>query len=37
MIKVLENEIELTGYGISLDVEGENLYSKKSELQLQDL
>ncbi len=37
MIKVLENEIELTGYGISLDVEGENLYSKKSEFQQVDI
>ncbi len=37
MIKVLENEIELTGYGLSLDVEGENLYSKKSEFQQVDI
>ena len=37
MIKVLENEIELTGFGLSLDVEGENLYSKKSEFQQVDI
>ena len=37
MIKVLENEIELTGYGLSLDVEGENLYSKKSKFQQVDI
>lgn len=37
MIKVLKNEIELTGFGLSLDVEGENLYSKKSEFQQVDI
>lgn len=37
MLKVLEDEINITGFGLTLDVEKGSLYSKKSEFQQVDI
>ncbi|MDO5437176.1 MAG: polyamine aminopropyltransferase [bacterium] len=37
MLKVLEDEINITGFGLTLDVEEGSLYSKKSEFQQVDI